>query len=337
MLAIWRGVEPTRAQAAEAALCVDAASQGAVVVVLAFVDVFAALFVVRGMEAIVALAAIPRVGVDAAAVFAQARSQVALVRWHLLRRSAEMFILSCSVSGTHLAGCSPAAHPGRILAAALVLGQRHSELTPAQSWAPVFGVAVVPGRAKAGLLVVAGHGFRTADAVVAAVGVDAMSTVAYLQVVGALVHVFALSCSRVLRVPFVAFADERSLSVDAVPSVANPRNGFALVHILTSARTDVGDVSAVALQMARARLAWVSPSDADGGAAQLSRAHHSGKLVRAERMVLVAKAWTGPVVSLAAAPRVAIHARAAVSADAAAAIETGFPALRTTAVIGGPS
>lgn len=87
MLAIWRGVESTRAQAAEAALCVDAASQGAVVVVLAFVDVFAALFVVRGMEAIVALAAIPRVGVDAAAVFAQARSQVALVRWHLLRRS----------------------------------------------------------------------------------------------------------------------------------------------------------------------------------------------------------------------------------------------------------
>lgn len=182
----------------------------------------------------------------------------------------------------------------------------------------------------------AGHGVIAADAVVAAVSVHATSTVAYLQVVGALVHVFAFSRSRVLCVSFVAFTNVRALSVDAVPSIADPRNGFALVHVVASARADVGDVSAVALQMSRARLARVSPSDADGGAAQLSRAHHTGQLVHAGSVAHVAEARTGPVVSLTAASRVTIHTRAAVFTDAAAAIEARFSALSAAAVIRGP-
>lgn len=86
-LAIGCVVESRRAEAAEAAHRIDTVSQQAVSIILALVNVFAALLVVRGLEASIALAAISRVRVDTAAMFAEARSQVTLVGGHLIQRS----------------------------------------------------------------------------------------------------------------------------------------------------------------------------------------------------------------------------------------------------------
>lgn len=87
-------VEPCGAHAPKASNGIHALSQGAVPFLHALVYVVACLPIGGFAVTDVAFAVVSRTSVHAGATVAESRSEVTLVGWHVVRRSAEMFIFS---------------------------------------------------------------------------------------------------------------------------------------------------------------------------------------------------------------------------------------------------